>query len=116
MRFRKLHYEGVPIAAEGWIPIPLLQAVVKHPRFCQTEEGNIDDLFERERCVPQFLVGNAVSDLLEERFGWGIGVVPRRHLLLVLLQVELIDGGVGIDGNYWVITLFHRSDGSLPLH
>ena len=96
----KVHSEGVPITAEGWLPIPLLQVVMKHPSFCQTEEGNIDDFFGRERCVPQFRVGNAVCDLLEERFDWGIGVVPRRHLLLVLLQVELIDGGVGIDGNY----------------
>ena len=48
-------------------------------------------------CVPQFRVGNDVGDLLEERFDQGVGFIPRRHLLLVLLQVELIDGGVGSD-------------------
>ena len=53
MRFRKVQSEGVPITAEGWLMIPLLQVVVKHPHFFQTEEGNINDLFGREECVPQ---------------------------------------------------------------
>ena len=97
MRFREVHSKCGPIAVEGWFSIPLLQVVVKHPHFCQTEEGNTNDLFGRERCIPQFRVGDAVGDLLKERFDWGVGVVPRRHLLLVLLQVELTNGGVGSD-------------------
>ena len=97
MQFCKVHSEGVPIASEGWLLIPLLHVVVKHPCFCQTEEGNIDDFFGRERCVPQLRVGDTVGDLLKERFDRGIGVVSRRHLLLVIIQVELINGGVGSD-------------------
>ena len=97
MRFHKVHSESVPITAEGWLQIPLLQVVVKHPRFCQTEEGSIDDLFGREMCVPQLCVGDAGDDLLEKSFDRGVGVIPCRHLLLVLLQVELVDGSVGGD-------------------
>ena len=87
MRFRKVQSEGVPIAAEGWLQIPLLQVIVKHPRLCQSEEGSIDDLLGRKRCVPQLCVGYAVGDMLKERFNWGVWVIPRRHILLVVLLV-----------------------------
>ena len=54
-------------------------------------------MFGRERCVPQFCVGDSVGNMLEERFDRGVEIIPLRHLLLVLLQVELINGGVGGD-------------------
>ena len=95
--FAKCSLKVFFITSEGWLPIPLPQVVVKHPYFCQTEEGSINNLFGHERCVPQLCVGYAVGDLLEERFNWGFEIVPRRHLLLVFLQVELIDGSVGGD-------------------
>ena len=95
MCFHGVHSECGTIAVEGWLSIPLLQVVMKHPFFCQTDEGNIDDLFGRERCAPQFRVGDAVGDLLKECLNQGVGVIPRRHLLLVILQVELINVGVG---------------------
>ena len=67
MCFCEVHSECGPITVEEWLLIPLLQVIVKHPRFCQTEEGNIDNLFGREGCVPQFHLGDAVGDFLKER-------------------------------------------------
>ena len=95
--FREVNPERGPINAEEWLFIPLLQVVVKQPRFCQTNEGNFHDLFLREGCVPQFRVGNTISDLLKERLDQGVWIVTRRHFLLILFQVELIYGGVGCD-------------------
>ena len=75
----------------------LLQVIVKYTRLRHAEEGSINNLIGCKRYVPQFCVGYAVGGLIEERFDWGVRVIPRRHLLLVFLQVELVNDGVGGD-------------------
>ena len=95
--FHEVNPERGPITAEEWLSIPLLQVVIKHSRFFQTEEGNVHYLFWRGGCVSQFGVGDAVSDFLKERLNRGVWIVTRRHLFLILFQVKLVYGGVGCD-------------------